>query len=300
MAFPKTANAIVREPVLSPHDWENAWGGLDFHIPLSPEAKGFWKTASSAQSKYLLSHCTIMSSVATEEEPYDYLIRPASAHLVNNNDDAWSNDVMKMSHRTFVGAFNFVEHFQNSKYAKGHIIDSILRKIHLTQDPRDSVYFVDILVATDLSHKKLATDIRNGKVKYLSMGCVTDLVICSFCGQKVADAGSYCHHLQFSKGAFLPDDDGVPRRIAELCGHKSLPGGGVRFVEASWVQTPAFPGAVKRSIVSEEWIGPATQYTRQVAASGEEFAKAASENDNYQGLNVGEYLLSMDDGRNLR
>ena len=92
-----------------------------------------------------------MSSVAIEEKPYDYLIRPASAHLVNNNDDAWSSSVMKASYKTFVGAFNFVEHFQNSKYAKGHIVDSVLRKIHLTQDPRDSVYFVDILVATDLS-----------------------------------------------------------------------------------------------------------------------------------------------------
>jgi hypothetical protein len=121
------------------------------------------------------------------------------------------------------------------------------------------------------------------------MGCVTDLVICSFCGQKVADAGSYCHHLQFNKGAFLPDDDGVPRRIAELCGHKSLPGGGVRFVEASWVQTPAFPGAVKRSIVAEEWLGPATQYTRQVA-SDEEFAKSASNR-----TECGELLMSLDD-----
>ena len=229
-----------------------------------------------------------MSSVACEAEPYDFLIRPASAHLVNNNEDCWENSVLKLSHRTFVGAFNFVEHFQNSKYAKGHIIDSILRRIHLTQDPRDNVYFVDILVATDLSHKKLANDIRTGRVKYLSMGCVTDLVICSFCGQKVADAGSYCHHLQFNKGAFLPDDDGVPRRIAELCGHKSLPGGGVRFVEASWVQTPAFPGAVKRSIVAEEWIGPATAFTRSISKDAN-LSKVASDSPN-----LGEFLLEHD------
>jgi hypothetical protein len=232
-----------------------------------------------------------MSSVATEGEPYDYLIRPASAHLVNNNDDAWSNDVMKLSYKSFAGAFNFVEHFQNSKYAKGHIVDSVLRKIHLTQDPQDNVYFVDILVATDLSHTKLAAQIRNGEVKYLSMGCVTDLVICSFCGQHVTDASTYCHHLQFNKGAFLPDDDGVPRRVAELCGHKTLPGGGVKFVEASWVQTPAFPGAVTRSIVAEEWLGPATQWTRS-ASDKMAFSKEASEKLTTR---YSEFLLNLDD-----
>lgn len=298
MDFKKTA-ARVAEPTISLSSWEREWGNKALSIPLSDPAKKFWKTASDAKTKYLLSHCTIMSSVAVEEKPYDYLIRPASAHLVNNNDDAWSSSVMKASYKTFVGAFNFVEHFQNSKYAKGHIVDSVLRKIHLTQDPRDSVYFVDILVATDLSHSKLAAQIRNGEVKYLSMGCVTDLVICSFCGQHVTDASTYCHHLQFNKGSFLPDEDGVPRRVAELCGHDSLPGGGVKFVEASWVQTPAFPGAIKRSIVAEEWLGPATSYTRK-AADASKFAKAATENEDYGPLNLGELLLSKDDGRNLR
>jgi len=299
MSFEKTANAVVLEPVLAANDWEKMCGGKAFHIPLSEPARQFWKTASASRTRYLLSHCTIMSSVATEPAPEDWLIRPASAHLVNNNDDAWSNDVMRKSYKTFVGAFNFVEHFQNSKYAKGHIVDSILRKIHLTQDPADDVYFTDILVATDLSHQKLAADIKGGKVKYLSMGCVTDLVICSFCGQHVTDTSSYCSHLQFNKGAFLHDEDGVPRRIAELCGHSSLPGGGVRFVEASWVQTPAFPGAVTRGIVSEEWFGPSTQWTRK-AAGLDEFPKAASENPSYGSLNLGELLLSRDDGRNLR
>jgi hypothetical protein len=193
-----------------------------------------------------------------------------------------------------------VEHFQSSKYAKGHVLDSILRKIHLTKDPLDDVYFVDILVATDLAHHKLASDIRDGKVKYLSMGCVTDLVICSFCGQWVTDADNYCQHLQFSKGTFLPDEGGVPRRVAELCGHKSLPGGGVRFVEASWVQTPAFPGAVKRGIVAEEWIGPATAYTNKIATGDTAFSKAAGQNPDYGNPDWGHLLMDMDDGRNLR
>jgi hypothetical protein len=300
MSFKKIAQAVLFEPTMTSCDWGRMWGDRAFRGCAVDGAHPFCKTAAD-HTKYLLSHCTIMSSVACESEPNDYLIRPASAHLVNNNDDAWENSVLKLSHKSFVGAFNFVEHFQNSKYAKGHVIDSILRKIHLTQDPRDDVFFVDILVATDLSHHKLADDIRSRKVKYLSMGCVTDLVICSFCGQHVTDASSYCHHLQFNKGTFLPDDDGVPRRVAELCGHKTLPGGGVKFVEASWVQTPAFPGAMQRSIVADEWLGPATRFTSRVEASGKEaFSKAASESGDYSSPYLGELLLSSDDGRNLR
>jgi hypothetical protein len=212
---------------------------------------------------------------------------------VNSNDDAWSNEVLKLSHRSFVGAFNFVEHFQNSKYAKGHILDAVLRKVNVADGGSVWVYFCDILVATDMAHEKLVEDIRDGKVRYLSMGCVTDLVICSYCGAHVTDASTYCNHLQFQKGTFLSDDDGVPRRIAELCGHKTMQNGGVKFVEASWVATPAFPGAAKRNIVAEEWIGPKTPYTQKQASAGK-FAMTASEKTEYEDLSLSDALLNAD------
>ena len=215
--------------------------------------------------------------------------------MVNNNDDAWSNEVLKLSHRSFVGAFNFVEHFQNSKYAKGHILDAVLRKVNVADGGSVWVYFCDILVATDMAHEKLVEDIRDGKVRYLSMGCVTDLVICSFCGARVTDASTYCSHLQFEKGTFKSDEDGVPRRIAELCGHKSMVNGGVKFIEASWVATPAFPGAAKRSIVADEWLGPKTPYTA-AAEKTATFAKAASNKTDF-----GETLLGEDpEGDSMR
>jgi len=266
--FYKYANAKIEDPILSLQDWESIHGQNTFGM----------KTASSLKiaaetSKYLLSHCTIMSSVQVEEEPEDYLIKPECSHLVNNNDDAWTNEVLKLSYKSFVGAFNFVEHFQNSAHAKGHILDSVLRKV--TIGPC-WVYFCDILVATDLAHTQLVKDIRSQKVKYLSMGCVTDLVICSYCGAYVTDANTYCHHLAFQKGMFLADQDGVPRRIAELCGHKSMPNGGVKFVEASWVATPAFPGASLRNIVESTWEGPKTKYTQASKEGSLVFAKAAS------------------------
>jgi hypothetical protein len=290
MPFKKTAQAVLSEPLLNPNDWEKMHGNRAFRGCQIDGDHPFCKTAAS-NSRYLLSHCTIMSSVAVEKDPFDFLIRPSSSHLVNNNDDAWTSATLKLSHKSFVGAFNFVEHFQNSKFSKGHILDSILRKIHLGPDAaEDWVYFCDILVATDLAHEKLIDDIRSGKVRYLSMGCVTDLVICSYCGARVTDASTYCPHLSYQKGLFLEDDDGVPRRIAELCGHKTMENGGVKFVEASWVATPAFPGAAKRSIVADEWLGPKSPYTHKASENGK-FAKAASEQSD-----PGEALLAEDPG----
>src|SRR5208282_1964144 len=208
MPFKKFANAVVVDPILKNEDWQKMWGDRSFRSCQVDKNHPFCKTAADTSS-YLLSHVTIMSSVAVEADPFDFLIRPLSAAFVNNNDDAWTSAVLKLSHKSFVGAFNFVEHFQNSKYAKGHILSQVLRKINIT--PEVWVYFCDILVATDLTHEALCHDIRGGRVRYLSMGCVTDLVICSYCGAHVTDASTYCSHLQFQKGTFLADDDGIPR-----------------------------------------------------------------------------------------
>lgn len=251
--FKKLATGEISDPIISVQQW-NALHGHKF----GHKTALFNKLAGNT-SKYLLSHVTIMASVMTED-PEDWLIKPECSYLVNNNDDAWENEVLKLSYRSFVGAFNFLEHYQNSKAAKGHIIDSVLRKIQIT--PETFVYFVDLLVATDLAHEDLVYKIRNEKLRYLSMGCITDLVICSYCGKKVVDNGDFCQHLQYNKGQFIPDEDGIPRRVAELCGHQSLPNGGVKFIEASWVAVPAFPGASLRTIVADTWEGPKTAFTK--------------------------------------
>jgi hypothetical protein len=268
MGFKKFANAEVID-VITAQAWERMQGKRSFRHRTAAASE-----IVAAQTKYILSHCTIMASVHCEEDPFDYLIRPESSALVNNNQDAWENTVMALSYGSFRGAFNFVEHYQNSKASKGHIIDAILRKVHLS--PTVWVYYVDLLVATDLAHTELVADIRSGKTKYMSMGCLTDLVICSFCGARCTDPDTYCDHLLYNKGEFLFDEGGVPRRVAELCGHKSLPNGGVVFAEASWVKVPAFPGAAKRSIVHDEWLGPATKYTTHVASASRGLKKVAT------------------------
>jgi hypothetical protein len=293
MPFKKFATcASIEDPIISASDWQSMYGSRAFG---SKQASSYQPKFAQESTRYMLSHCTIMASVMTEADPYDYLIMPETSHLVNNNDDAWTNEVLKLSHNSFTGAFNFVEHFQNSKYAKGHILDSQLRKVHVA-GPQVWVYFCDILVATDLGHEKLVEDIKDEKVRYLSMGCVTDLVICSYCGTHVTDQSTYCNHLSYQKGTFIPDDDGIARRVAELCGHKTLPNGGVKFVEASWVATPAFPGAAKRNVVAEEWIGPKSPYTKSASTNkvAGKIAKIASVNDEFETLDLGEALLSAD------
>ena len=243
MSVKKFASSPVAEPDITLSHWE------DIHrsrINLAPNIK----QASINLKEFLLTHATILSGVACEDGLEDWLIKPESSHLVNNNEDAFENTVVKLSYPTFRGAFNFQEHYQNSKAKKGYIVDAVLRKIYLG-DGDVWVYYCDILVATDLRNEKLVEDIRSKKVRYLSMGCVTDLITCSYCGAHNGGEGPTCAHTANSKGRFLPDRDGVSRRVAELCGHKSLPGGGVTFVEASWVARPAFPGAAGRSFIEE-------------------------------------------------
>lgn len=243
MSVMKYANAMIEEPILDQHYWEHLHGKRGTPSRIKTAAAGL------DLRQFLLTHATIMASVMCEDYP-DWLIKPECSHLVNNNEDAWENTVLEMSYPTFCGAFNFQEHYQNSKAKKGYIVDAVLRKIGLG-DKDAWVYYCDILVATDLRNEKLVEDIRSKKVRYLSMGCVTDLITCSYCGAHNGGEGPTCAHTANSKGRFLPDRDGVSRRVAELCGHKSLPGGGVTFVEASWVARPAFPGAAGRSFIEE-------------------------------------------------
>lgn len=253
MSVMKYAFAPVQEPVLDQRHWEQLHGERGRR-----SAAKFASASKKAGTKVILSHVTIMASVAVEPAPYDYLIRPESSHLVNHNGDAWVNEVLRMSYPTFRGAFNFVEHFQSTKASKGWIVDAVLRKVSLGPSPDLYTYYVDLLVATDFKHEDLVAKIRSGEVKYLSMGCLTDLITCSFCGASGDGSEPACFHLtDFGKTRkFRTDQWGVPRRVSELCGHPSLPGGGVRFIEASWVATPAFPGAARRNTVLDEWDLP--------------------------------------------
>lgn len=267
MAHLKRANAMVVHPRIS----GRGWGGVRKTASQS-SGKNLTEQARKIlggdldPDKYLFTHCTIVASVDTDKVPDislgkvkvgsvtvdrrydDYYIKPECSQFVNNNGDSWSRQVLLAAYPTFIGAHNFQEHVQIEEQSKGRIIDAVVRDIG------ESVY-VDILVATDRKHSTLVQDIESGKLTTLSMGCTTDFTICSQCGHFAVDETELCEHIRYNKLNTFLDGQGKKRVVAELCGHhtykdnKNAPAG-VRFIEASWVQVPAFTGAVMRNIIT--------------------------------------------------
>lgn len=293
MAFLKKAKAMVVHPRIS----GRGWGGVRKTASSGPtanltdQARGILG-GSLDPDKYLFTHCTIVASVDTESVPdvrlgkvkvgsttvdrrfADYHIKPECSQYVNNNGDSWSRNVLLASYPTFIGAHNFLEHVQIEEKSKGRIIDAVARDIG------DSVY-VDILVATNRKHASLIQDIESGKMSTLSMGCTTDFTICTKCGHYAVDETDLCEHIRYNKLNTFMDDHGQKRVIAELCGHVDYADnadapGGVRFIEASWVAVPAFPGAVMRNILKTEEVGAAdTEIRRLLASSAPNWSETA-------------------------
>ncbi len=267
MAFLKKANAVLVHPRIS----SGTWGGIrkvassGSERNLGDQIKGILGQPLDSD-KYLVSHCTIVASVDTDvvqgvklgnvkvgsktvnRKWADYYIKPQCSEFVNNNGDSWSRDVLKMAYPTFIGGHNFQEHVQVEELSKGRIVDAVARDIG------NSLY-IDILIATDRKHAQLIQSIESGEMSTLSMGCTTDFTICSQCGHFAVDETQLCDHVKYAKLNTFLDDSGQRRVVAELCGHREYKDnpdapGGVRFIEASWVAVPAFPGAVMRNILS--------------------------------------------------
>ena len=101
----------------------------------------------------------------------------------------------------------------------------------------------------DLEVEKDHSYIANG---YGVSNCTSQFTICTKCGNVAYDDASLCPCIAVDgKGSKFLDEDGVEHSIAELIGHVSVPNSNV-FIEASWVHTPAFTGAVRRSILNED------------------------------------------------
>ena len=143
------------------------------------------------------------------------------------------------------------EHVQIPALSKGKVIDAVLREIPIGKDTAGkdvTTYYVDILVATDRKHTDLIRKIESGETSKLSMGCLITFSVCSKCGNRAVDETQACSCVKYEKNNYFYDQNGVRRRVAELCGHFSEPES-VRFIDASWVKNPAFTGAVLRNVV---------------------------------------------------
>lgn len=263
MAFQKFANANIIRPDINVPAWDamrsvSKAGGALF------AKRGTSKISIKEYSPtdYMLSHCTIVASVDTEEGPgklgrhmegafevdrqySDYLITPETSQYVNNNNDAWERRLLLSSFRTFIGGENYVEHLQIPEMSKGKIIDAVARDIG------DSIY-IDILVATNRKHRPLIAAINSRQLQTLSMGCNVTHTVCTKCGNVAQDETQLCAHIKYEKGNTFIDHLGKTRKVAELCGHINDEPNSVKFIEASWVANPAFTGAVLRNILTPE------------------------------------------------
>ena len=237
-------------------EWSRLASGGNGRLKIARNLEVDWKKFS--QDNFLFSHCTIVASVATEDNGYS--IKPACIELVNNNGNAWTNEVLMATFRTFVGGENYLEHVQVPELSKGKLLDAVLRPLtYKDKEGRTAdIYYCDILVATDRKHDRLVKKIAAGELTTMSMGCLADWVTCSRCGKTLGDNMPNCHHLDHELMARFRDKQGVERIVAELCGRTIMQGGkrigdpkSVKFIEASWVEHPAFYGAVLNHYVSE-------------------------------------------------
>lgn len=256
MAMLRFGHAAVTKPFIGVEEW--------FGKTATNKEPGMVKVAKSVVAKYdpaqwLLSHVSIIASVDTDladkkDPKSNYLIKPDYSQFVNNNGDAWERDLLKECYKTFLGADNFVEHVQIDSLSKGKVIDVALREVPIGKDDKGkelTTLYVDILIATDRKHEDLIKQIESGEYNATSMGCKILFSVCSRCGNIAKDDTEACQHVKYFKGNYFFDDNGVRRRIAELCGHKDQPKS-VEFIDASWVKQPAFTGAVLRNIVKPE------------------------------------------------
>lgn len=198
---------------------------------------------------YLFTHDTACCSVATEDN--GYWLKPACFELVNANGNAWTNPVLLGSFKTFIGGDNFLEHMQIPSLSKGKILDAIIRPVKHHSDKYNEdvdIYYVDILIATNRKHANLVSRIESGELKTLSMGTLAEITQCSICGKKIYDGDRNCEHIERSLGKMVRCSDGKERICAELCGACDDNGdyidGSNSFIECSFVQHPAFDGAV--------------------------------------------------------
>jgi len=264
MAHKKYAHAVLTDKVFPFEKWMDEIVSHNDTSILHDNSK--YRRASKVlqkvdPSKYLLSHATIIASVDTYapknvklgKRMYagnqinvkypDYRMKPYGFKIINNNGDAWERSLLLSTYRTFIGAPNYLEHVQIPDLSKGFIIDAVAR------DLGESCY-IDILVATDKKHSKLVTDIENDVITGLSMGCISQFTICTKCGNVAYDDSQLCSCIQYEgKGTMFTDENGDEHPICELVGHVSDPTSN-QFIEASWVHSPAFAGAVKRNILN--------------------------------------------------
>jgi hypothetical protein len=208
---------------------------------------------------YLFSWATAVAGVEPEEDGHT-IVTPHNK-WINDNGNAWLNEVILEAHNTFIMAENYLEHIQIPELSKGKILDAVAWVVHQQvggyPEPIPTI-FVDILVATNKKkHPKLCQNLVNGTIDSMSMGCDILWSQCSKCGKFFKEGeDDPCNHIKEQLGRSYTDRKGRKRRVAELCGKPGQPGSCV-FKECSWVRKAAFVWAKRHGFldVTQETTG---------------------------------------------
>lgn len=123
---------------------------------------------------------------------------------------------------------------------------------------------------------------------YAVHNCSLTFSRCSKCGNVAADDTQMCNCIKYEKGNTFYDAQGKKRQIAEICGHSSDPSS-VTFIEASWVATPAFKGAVVRNLLNPS-NGEQPEQTDSKEASENIFGESNLLNEYFNSQNLEQYL----------
>ena len=226
-----------------------------------------WSVFNTKQ--YLFTHSTIVASVKLQSD--GHTIADPCQQLVNANGNAWSNEVLAASFRTFVGKPNFYQHYQIQGFQKGIILDSILRPVTYvgSNGKTAQIFYCDLLIATNRKHKQIVDRIIKGQLSTLSMGASAQIVQCSYCGKTFKDDQEECEHLKYHLNDYLQNQQGKKVFVSQLIGALDENGkyieGSCEFIQASWVQNPAFQGACLNYFIAEQDI-KANQQAKKLAS----------------------------------
>ena len=241
---------------------------------------------------FLFSHCSIVASVQTEADGFS-IVEPCE-ELINANGNAWTNAVLPHCFRTFVGGENYFEHVQIPELSKGKILDAVLRPVTYVgkSGKKAEIFYVDILVATNRRHESIISRVSSGELSTLSMGCLANFVQCSGCGKIFGDNDQSCQHLENYLKRYT-NVNGIRKVIAELVGAVDKNGNYIDescvYIEASWVENPAFGGAVVNFLIET----PTMQQDRQLQAALEQQMENIFLTGKYEQLRVADMKSAL-------
>lgn len=210
-----------------------------------PESSGY-RTIKLKSDEWLFSQVTAIASCHIVD---GYKITPTTAKFVNNNHNAWSNENMQKYYQTFIGAHNFYNHKQEAKFSYGFVCDAAIRPVVLDKETNETVFYVDLLVATNAKEPPNPAVISRMKLDKLttwSMGCISTSLQCSRCGMLSENPEDDCNHMKYELGRKYITPLGTMEKTAAIVVDKKDDGspGTIEFVDISVVDDPAFKGSV--------------------------------------------------------